>query len=336
MISAPKPILTLEKIIDFIQDNNTYKIKLCQNSNNVLFSIKDLNRIDEFYELEITFEDIQKKNQIFRIYRTIEELLISIEKMIQNKNISLTKNNNGLNLDLFIYNIMNGNKETISFHLNKIENTDKDEIIKSLSLKVNILEEKYNKLNEKYEDLEKKYEKIMSFVEPMIKKKEEEEEEKKYLFRFQWEYHENCEFSGGYKKLKKIKNNGWNTNIKGNKILNKNSINIFKIRANNVNNDKSGLYFGLSRASFIFSSLPYKEEWNISCSSSCSPKLQSLKIEDINNGDIITFIVDLIHGSLSVKKNNNNLGTIYDIPKNEDLVPCVCNYYVGNEIEIIE
>ena len=232
---------------------------------------------------------------------------------------------------------MNGNKETISLNLNKIENTDKDEIIKSLSLKVNILEEKYNKLNEKYEDLEKKYEKIMSFVEPMIKKKEEEEEEKKYLFRFQWEYHENCEFSGGYKKLKKIKNNGWNTNIKGNKILNKNSINIFKIRVNNNNNDKNGLSFGLARASFQFSSSPYNEEWNISCSNySYSSKLHSLKKEDINNGDIITFIVDLIHGSLSVKKNNNNLGTIYDIPKNENLVPCVCNYYVGNEIEIIE
>ena len=171
MKSAPKPVLPLEKILDFKQDNNTYKIKLSQNSNIVIFSIKDLNRIDEFYELEILFEDIQKKNQIFRIYNSIEELITSIEKMIQNKNISLTKNTNGLILDLFIYNIVDGNKEKVSFQLNKIENTNKDEIIKSLSLKVNILEEKYNELNEKYEDLEKKYEKIMNFIGPMIKKK---------------------------------------------------------------------------------------------------------------------------------------------------------------------
>ena len=171
MKSAPKPVLPLEKILDFKQDNNTYKIKLSQNSNIVIFSIKDLNRIDEFYELEILFEDIQKKNQIFKIYNSIEELITSIEKMIQNKNISLTKNTNGLILDLFIYNIVDGNKEKVSFQLNKIENTNKDEIIKSLSLKVNILEEKYNELNEKYEDLEKKYEKIMNFIGPMIKKK---------------------------------------------------------------------------------------------------------------------------------------------------------------------
>ena len=201
MKSAPKPVLPLEKILDFKQDNNTYKIKLSQNSNIVIFSIKDLNRIDEFYELEILFEDIQKKNQIFKIYNSIEDLITSIEKMIQNKNISLTKNTNGLILDLFIYNIVDGNKEKVSFQLNKIENTNKDEIIKSLSLKVNILEEKYNELNEKYEDLEKKYEKIMSFIGPMIKKKEEEKD----LYKFQWEYHENCEYSNNNKILKKLK-----------------------------------------------------------------------------------------------------------------------------------
>ena len=86
-----------------------------------------------------------------------------------------------------------------------------------------------------------------------------------------------------------------------------------------------------------FSNTPYSEEWNFNCDSiHHNKKLESLKNEQINKGDIITFIVDLINGSLSIKKNDNNLGTIYDIPKNEDLVPCVCNYYVGNEIEIIE
>ena len=61
MISAPKPIKTTEKSINFIQDDKTYKIELSQNSNNVLISIKDLNRIDVYYKLEISVEDIQKK-----------------------------------------------------------------------------------------------------------------------------------------------------------------------------------------------------------------------------------------------------------------------------------
>ena len=178
----------------------------------------------------------------------------------------------------------------------------------------------------------------MKEAENKLKLKEEKEKKEKNLFKFQWEYHENCEFSNNNKKLKKIKNNGWNTNIKGNKILEKNAINIFKIRVNNINNDKSGLSIGLARTSCNFSDYYlYENEWNFNCSNFYhNSKLTSFKNEKINKNDIITFIVDLINGSLSVKKNDNNLGTIYDIPKNEDLVPCVCNYFVGNEIEIIE
>ena len=157
------------------------------------------------------------------------------------------------------------------------------------------------------------------------------------LFRFQWENHDNCELSNNNKKLKKIKNGGCNTNVKGNKILRKNSINIFKIRVNNINSDKSGLYFGIARASTNFSSCPFNEEWNISCSNTTNnSKFKSFKYSQINKDDIITFIVDLNKGTLEVKKNDESLGKLSDIPKNEDLVPCVCNYYVGNEIEIIE
>ena len=81
---------------------------------------------------------------------------------------------------------MNGNKEKVTFELNKIENTNKDEIIKSLCLKVNNLEEKY-------EILQKNYEKIMTIVGPMIKA--EEEDIKNGKFRFQWENHDYCELS---------------------------------------------------------------------------------------------------------------------------------------------
>ena len=81
---------------------------------------------------------------------------------------------------------MNGNKETINLKFNKVENTNKDEIIKILCLKVNALEEKckinYEKnmaLEEKCKMLEKNYQKILSFVELMMKK---EEEKKKINF----------------------------------------------------------------------------------------------------------------------------------------------------------
>ena len=171
----------------------------------------------------------------------------------------------------------------------------------------------------------------MIIIEPMIKA-----EENKFIF--QWEKHDNCELSNNNKTLRKIKNEGWNTNVKGNKILRKNAINIFKIRVNNNLGDKSGLSFGISRYSANFSSSPYSEEWIINCygTGTHNSKFKDFKNEPLNKGDIVTFIVDLNNGSLTVKKNDNILGTIYNIPKNVDLVPCVCNYYVGNEIEIID
>ena len=188
---------------------------------------------------------------------------------------------------------------------------------------------KYCELNEKYEKLEKKYEKIMTIVGPMI----EEEEEKK--IKFQWENNDNFELSNNNKRLKKIKNRGWNSNVKGNKILRKNAINIFKIRVNNINSDKTGLLFEIEKAS-ANSTKPSYEEWNMSCFNTSLYKYQNFKKEKINKGDIVTFIVDLNKGSLSVKKNDISLGVLYDIPKNEDLVPSVLIFYEGDEIEIID
>ena len=334
MIAAPTQSgdsqKTVMKEIEFTQDEKKYIIELSKNSNNGILTIKDLNSLDSYYKLEITLNDIQNKNQMFLIYKSLEEFINSLEGFIANKNISIKDNNYNLILEIFVFNFMNGNKEKVSFELNKVENTNKDEIIKSLCLKVNTLEEKYNKLNEKYTTLEKNYEKIMTFIEPMIK---EAEDLKNSKFKFQWENHENCQLSNNNKILRKIKNTGWNTNVKGNRILSKNEINIFKIRVNEINSDKSGLAFGITRASSNFS---YNDNWNMSCSNTSYHAFKSFKGESINKGDIITFIADLKSGSLEIKKNNDVLGKLHDIPKNEDLVPSVCNYYIGNEIEIIE
>ena len=209
---------------------------------------------------------------------------------------------------------MNGSKEKINLEFNNIQNTNKDEIIKSLCLKVNALEEKCKML-------EKNYEKIMDLY----------EKEKK--FKFQWEKHENCQLSNKNKILRKIKNNGWNTYIKGNKILRKDSINIFKIKVNEINNDNSGLCLGISNASSSFS---HVDNWNMCFSFHWNKIFNSFKTPGISKGDIITFIVDLKDGNLEIKKNDEVLGKLNNIPINEDLVPTVCNYYINNEIEIID
>ena len=133
MMATPKTINldTFSKNVELKQEEKTYRIELSINSNNILsIYIKDTNKIDEYYKLEITFEAIQNKNATFKMYKNLEAFIILIEQIILNKNASIKENNNSLILDLFIFNIINGNKEKISFELNKIENINKDEIIK--------------------------------------------------------------------------------------------------------------------------------------------------------------------------------------------------------------
>ena len=73
----------------------------------------------------------------------------------------------------------------------------------------------------------------------------------------------------------------------------------------------------------------------MSCRNTNNHKYSSFVSEKINKGDIMTFIADLKNGTLEVLKNDKSLGKLYDIPKNEDLVPCASIFYVDDEIEFV-
>ena len=80
----------------------------------------------------------------------------------------------------------------------------------------------------------------------------------------------------------------------------------------------------------------YGVDWHMNCSNTKEYKYSSFSSETINQGDILTFIADLINGTLEVKKNDISLGKLNNFPINEDLVPSASIYYVDDEIEIIE
>jgi len=308
------------KSFEYKQEDTTYKIEINTNLDNAIFCIKNISKIDSFYELEISFSDIQKKNQVFRIYQSVQEFCNSLEGFIKNKNISLQENKENLTLNIIIFNMMNGNKENISFILNRKINNNKDEIIKYLCDKVNHLEEKMEEMN-------KNYIKLKETVDGMNKKKES--------FSFVWQNNSNCKLLNENKCVKKIQNGGdWNTGVKGNNLLKKNEVNIFKIKVNHVNLDKSGLEFGISK--YNSNTNNYGLDWHMSCNGTSNHKYKSFKNEKINEGDIMTFIADLRVGTLEVKKNNISLGILNGLPTNEDLVPSVSIYYLDDEVEIID
>ena len=261
------------KSLEYKQEETTYKIEFSANLDNLYLCIKNTGKIDSFYELEISFNEIQKKNQVFKIYQSIQEFANALEGFIKNKNISIQENKDNLTLNIIVFNMLNGNKENISFALHKKENSNKDEIIKYLCNKVNDLEEKYTKLKE--------------VVDILIKKEEGEP------ITFVWNNHSDCELSNGGKKVKKIQNQGWNTLVKGNKILKRNAINSFKIRVKHINSDKSGLQFGISRNNSIFNDT-FGIDWHMNCDKINDYKYNNFLRGQINEGDILTFIANLI------------------------------------------
>ena len=72
------------------------------------------------------------------------------------------------------------------------------------------------------------------------------------------------------------------------------------------------------------------------CCGTNEHKYKYFRKDKIGEGDILTFIADLKVGTLEVKQNDTSLGKLNDLPINEDLVPSLNIYYVGNEVEIID
>ena len=63
---------TLVKEFDYIQDEKKYKIEISKNSNKSIITIKDINKLEFLYKLGISLENIQNKNQIFKIFKFID------------------------------------------------------------------------------------------------------------------------------------------------------------------------------------------------------------------------------------------------------------------------
>ena len=251
-MNAP-PVMTSKndtKILEYQQDDNKYSIEIGTNFNKANFCIKNKNKIDSFYYLEISLEDIQKKNPIFKLYQTIQDFINSIEGFIKNKNFSIQETKENLTLNIFVFNMLNGNKENVSFVFHKKENNNKDEVIKYLCSKVNDLETKLDEMNKNYLNLKDIVFNMKKIVLPDP-------------FLFIWKEHSNCKLFDNGRRIKKIQNKGWNAGIKANNLLKKNEVNIFKIKVNHVNNDKSGLDFGIAKNSSNVDN--YGTDWKMGC-----------------------------------------------------------------------
>ena len=123
------------KSFEYKQEETTYKIEFSTNLDNLNLNIKNINKIDSYYVLDISFNLIQKKNQYLEFIKSIQKFSNALEGFIKNINISIQENKENLSLNIFIFDILNGNKESINFVLYRKENNNKDEIIKYYAIK---------------------------------------------------------------------------------------------------------------------------------------------------------------------------------------------------------
>ena len=83
-MNAP-PVMTSKndtKILEYQQDDNKYSIEIGTNFNKANFCIKNKNKIDSFYYLEISLEDISKRKiQFLNFFKRFKILLIRLKAL---------------------------------------------------------------------------------------------------------------------------------------------------------------------------------------------------------------------------------------------------------------
>ena len=154
---------------------------------------------------------------------------------------------------------------------------------------------------------------------------------------FKWIEGNNHSLSGTSKIITKTGKESWkNCNVIGNEIVPKDKIIKWDIKINKIDGDRSGVSIGIANKNINLNISNYYQYWTYNCNGAMYGKLQNLKDEAFNSGDIMSWIVDQTQGTVEIKRNGNSLGVFNDLPKNEDLIPFVSIYYPGDQIELID
>ena len=148
-----------KNIIEYIilSNNRKYQIKLGKliDPPKIVFYAKEINILKQFsYKSEFSLNDLKKISKLFRIFDTIEEAFINIDKLINSQKIEIKEGLNEMNLNLTISNI-HSQIENVCFKIKKCEDfhetkkyEEKEEdkisnfLIKNYPKEVNILQEK--------------------------------------------------------------------------------------------------------------------------------------------------------------------------------------------------
>ena len=157
-MEAPKPIIktTPSKMKEFpiSLGKDDYKLSIILFSESIKFILNNKTENDDQlkYEKNLTFEELNKISKWFKIFDTLDEVFIDIVKLMENKQIKISKEENFAKL---IFNINIEKIKEFEILLEKKE-LSKDEIINILIKENKELKNRLNILEKRFDSLEKR------------------------------------------------------------------------------------------------------------------------------------------------------------------------------------
>ena len=157
------------------QNDDKYKLDIKNKSEEIIIlSIKNLNKTNFKYSIELGLKDIIEKNKIFRIYDSISEFIESI-KILVDKNLITIKELHEKNICILemIYSDILFEKNKINFELIS-EDRNKDDLINDLIKTIKNFENKFKNLEKENESLKNQINEIKNSINSLQKNNKED------------------------------------------------------------------------------------------------------------------------------------------------------------------
>lgn len=178
----------------------------------------------------------------------------------------------------------------------------------------------------------------ISMLKEQIKILEENNKQTDSSYTFKWQRGDNHIVDPSCKIAKRVDdNNGWTTPILGDRVLYKNQINKWRIKINKT--DDMAIMVGIRRKNSPINEYNnFKEGYCMYLYNQNKYILNQDNVyvqHSIKVNDEIGVIANLIDGTLSFTINDFECGVACSIPLDEDLIPFVDLFDMGDQIEVL-
>ena len=166
---------TTTKAFNLEKNDEKFILKMSINEKLIFFELEKVNLFPKKdFNIHLSLEELGKINRFFIQFETISEVLISLETLLESKNISVVEEERKMKLKI----INPSNKKEFFIDIPLKE--------KDLKSEINSINEYISSLNNKVNELEKKVNDLCLFKEEysdFLKKKKDRSEQKENLFK---------------------------------------------------------------------------------------------------------------------------------------------------------